>query len=160
MGKKLRKEAQKLGFLNFPKTILYGGASKLIMGFSWGYSTSVPVWTLLLEGFLENLDPDTKKGISKPDRNKLIFLLAPNLHVYIEINAKTAGFMDTRKNHVQQINIFSRDNKYVNEIAHVINSCYKSGILSEIIWEKVGKKFHINQDQEIQMWEDILEQPV
>ena len=48
----------------------------------------------------------------------------------------------------------------MNEIAHVINNCHKSGILDEIIWEKVGKKFNINQEQEIQMWKDILEQPV
>lgn len=161
MGKKLRKEAKNLGFLNYPKTTIYGGAGALKLVRGWGiYTTSVPIWALNIGGFLKNLDPDTKIGISKPDRNKLIFFLAPNLHVYIEIDAKTAGFLDTRKNHVQQINIFSRDNKYVNEIAHVINDSHKSGILNEIIWEKVGKKFNINQEQEIQMWKDILEQPV
>ncbi len=160
MGKKLRKEAKNLGFLNYPKTVLYGGAGELTIGSAWGYTTSIPIWAPFLEGFLKNLDPDTKIGISKPDRNKLIFFLAPNLHVYIEIDAKTAGFLDIKKNHVQQINIFSRDNNYVNEIAHVINNCHKSGILDEIIWEKVGKKFNINQEQEIQMWKDILEQPV
>lgn len=161
MGKKLRKEAKNLGFLEYPKTTLYGGAGVLDIVREWGiYTTSIPVWAINIGRFLKNLDPDTKAGISKPDRNKIIFLLAPNLHVYIEIDAKTAGFMDVRKNHVQQINIFSRDNTYVNEIAQIINNSYENGILHEIIWEKVRKKFVINQDREIQMWKDILEQPV
>ena len=160
MGKKLRKEAQKLGFLNYPKTVLYGGTSDLTIGFAWREITSIPIWTRFIEGYLKNLDPATKLDISKPGRNKFIFILAPKLHLYIEIDAKTVGFLDIKKNHVQQINIYSRDNKYVNEIVYVINNCYKSGILNEIIWEKVGKKFNINQEREIQMWKDILEQLV
>jgi len=160
MGKKLRKEATKLGFLNYPKTTIYGGAADLILVREWGpWTTSVPIWAINIGVFLKNLDPDTKIGISKPDRNKIIFILSSNIHVYIEIDAKTAGFMDIKKNHVQQINIFSRDNKYVNEIAHLINDGYEGGILNEIIWEKVGKKFQINQEQEIKMWKDILEKP-
>lgn len=161
MGKKLRKEAKNLGFLKYPKTTIYGGAAELILVREWGtFTTSVPIWAIDLGVFLENLDPDLKLGISKPDRNKIIFLLAPNIHVYIEIDAKTAGFLDSRKNHVQQINIYSRDKKFISEIARVINSSYKGGILKEIIWEKIEKKFSINQEQEIQIWKDILEQPV
>ena len=159
MGKKLRKKAKNLGFQNYPKTILYGGASELINAGAWGFTTSVPIWTAYVLEFLRGLDTDTETAISKPDRNKIIFFLSPNIHVYIEVDAKTAGFMDIKKNHVQQINIFSRDNKYVNKIAHIINNCYKGGILDEIIWEKIGKKFQINQEEEIIMWKDILEQP-
>lgn len=160
MGKKLKKKATNLGFLKYPRTILYGGASELTLAGAWSFSTSVPIWTLFLLKFLKQLDAATETAISKPDRNKLIFFLSPNIDLYIEIDAKTAGFLDSKSNHVQQINIFSKDNKYVNEVAHLINDCYKTGILNEIIWEKIEKKFNINQEQEIQMWNDILEQPV
>lgn len=156
MGKKLRKKAQKLGFMNYPKTILYGGASELALAGAWGFTTSVPVWSLFLLEFLRQLDAVTETAISKPDRNKIIFFLSPNIHLYIEVNAKTAGFLDSKSNHVQQINIYDRDNICVNQIAHLINDCYKTGILNEIIWEKIEKKFDIDRELEIQMWQEIL----
>ena len=57
---------------------------------------------------------------------------------------------------MQQINIYDRDNICVNQIAHLINDCYKTGILNEIIWEKIEKKFDIDRELEIQMWQEIL----
>jgi hypothetical protein len=160
MGKKLRKQAKKLGFLDYPKTVLYSGSSELVAGFKWGSMTSIPIWAGHLENFINNLDPSSKNDISKPDRNKILFFLAPNLHIYIEIDAKISGFLDIKKNHVQQINIFSRDNKYVNEIAQIINRSYNEGILNEVDWQKVANKFNINQDSEIQVWENLLKQPI
>lgn len=94
MGKKLRKKAKNLGFSNYPKTILYGGASELTIASAWGFTTSVPIWTPFVLGFLRELDTATETAISKPDRNKIIFFLSPNIHVYIEVDAKTVGFLD------------------------------------------------------------------
>jgi len=125
MGKKLKKKAQKLGFMNYPKTILYSGASELVLGAAWTYTTSIPNWTYVLLGFLGEHDAATETAISKPDRNKLIFFLSPNIHLYIEVNAKTAGFLDSKSNHVQQVNIYDRDSKFVIQIAHIINDSYK-----------------------------------
>jgi hypothetical protein len=142
--------------MNYPKTILYSGASELVLGAAWTYTTSIPNWTYVLLGFLGENDAATETAISKPDRNKLIFFLSPNIHLYIEVNAKTAGFLDSKNNHVQQVNIYDRDSKFVNQIAHIINDSYKTGILNEIIWEKIEKKFDINREHEIQMWQEIL----
>ena len=102
MGKKLKDEAKKLGFLDFPQTVLYSGTSKLTGAIKWGSITSIPIWASHLEEFINNLDPSSKNDISKPDRNKTLYFLAPNLQVYIEIDAKISGFLDNKKNHVQQ----------------------------------------------------------
>ncbi len=99
-------------------------------------------------------------GKSKPSRKKQIYYLAPEIWVFVEVDARVAGF-NARKgtNHVLRINIYSDNDKYTKGIAHAINDNFVGGVLNQINWEKIDKIFHIDKEKEITAWKNILKRP-
>ncbi|MFX0043368.1 MAG: hypothetical protein ACFE8L_10685 [Candidatus Hodarchaeota archaeon] len=158
IGKKLRKIAEKNNLLNFPKTVLYAGANKVRHSLDLIMDTYIPDTIDAIWKFLRSVDGSTEMGKSKPSRKKQIYYLAPEIWVFVEVDARVAGFNAMKgSNHILKINIYSDNNEYIKGIAHAINDNFASGVLNQINWEKVDKIFHIDKEKEIAAWKLILE---
>ncbi len=160
IGKKLRKIAEKNNLLNFPKTVLYAGANKARHSMDLMTDTFIPDTVDEIWDYLSSVDDSTKMGKSKPSRKKQIYYLAPEIWVFVEVDARVSAF-NARKgtNHVLRINIYSDNDEYIKGIAHAINDNFVGGVLNQINWEKIDKTFHIDKEKEISAWKSVLEMP-
>ncbi|MFX1321764.1 MAG: hypothetical protein ACFFAQ_08970 [Promethearchaeota archaeon] len=160
IGKKLRKIAEKNNLLNFPKTVLYTGANKVHHSMDLVMDTYIPDTADEIWKYLVSVDRSTKMGKSKPSRNKQLYYLAPEIWVFVEIDARVAGLNAMKaSNHVLKINIYSDNKEYTKGIAHAINDNFVGGVLNQINWEKIDKIFHIDKEKEISAWKTVLEMP-
>ncbi|MFX1409103.1 MAG: hypothetical protein ACFFA6_02025 [Promethearchaeota archaeon] len=158
IGKKLRKIAEKNNLLNYPKTVLYAGANKTRHSLDLAYSTYIPDTADEIWKYLRSVDGSTEEGKSKSSRKKQLYYLAPEIWVFVEIDARVAGFNAMKgTNHVLRINIYSENIEYVKGIAHAINNNFVGGILNQIDWEKIEKVFQIDREKEITVWKKVLE---
>ncbi|MFX1574762.1 MAG: hypothetical protein ACFFB0_18660 [Promethearchaeota archaeon] len=168
MGKKVLKKAKELGFLNFRKTTLYAGATKVRYPRQWYsnvldlvdlpmFKTYVPDTANEIRVYLMGLDPLTKFGISRPDRNKSLYYLSPALKLFVEVVAKVAGAGAIKaKNHVIEINIYCDNDDYIKGIAHAVSDKFVGGIINDMEWEKIEKKFKVNPEECISAWKSVL----
>jgi len=173
--------AIKLGFMNFPLTVLYGkckswrprrsGLDKTldffwVFGSSSGFITDTArliIWMLELK---YQLKPEKLKNINKPSEKPRFFFgygfekkvhkyyyLAPTEKLYIELNNKTG----TMKKQGFQLKIYSSEEEHKYNIAKLINECY-GGILNHVNnWEHIEEYFNVSSEKCIRNWNSILE---
>lgn len=173
--------AKKLGFTNFPLTVLYGkpksyyhrtsGLDKTLKFFGFYGSTSgiftdtvrIIIWMLELK---YQLKPEKLKYINKPSEKPRYFFgygfekkvykyyfLAPTEKLYIELNNR-AGL--TMKKHGFQLKIYSSEEKHKYNIAKMINELY-GGILNHVDnWELIEEYFNVNSEECIRNWNSVL----
>ena len=105
MGKNVAKEAEKLGFISFPLTVVYAQPRS----FRPTFSTLVCDTADTVRDYLKALDPSMIHGRSGGGRNTTNYYLSPKVRVYVEVIDKIAGFNAQKlENHLNQINIFSK----------------------------------------------------
>jgi len=160
IGKKLRKIAEKNNLLSFPKAVLYAGANKVRHSEELITDTYIPDTVDEIWKYLRSVDGSTEKGKSKPSRKKQLYYLAPEIWVFVEVDARVAGFNAMKgTNHVLRINIYSDNVEYTKGLAHAINDNFVGGVLNQINWVKIDKIFHIDKEKEISAWKTVLEIP-
>lgn len=175
--------AIKLGFMNFPLTVLYGkpksfitrksGLDKVISFFDVLFQTysgiitdtaRVIIWMLEIK---YQLKPEKLKNINKPSEKPRFFfgygiekkvhkyyILAPTEKLYIELNNR-AGL--TMKKHGFQLKIYSSEEEHKYNIAEFINEAY-GGILNHVDnWEPIEEYFNVSSEECIRNWNSILE---
>ena len=174
--------AIKLGFMNFPLTVLYGkpksfrhrtsGLDKALefvglYGATSGFITDtvrVIIWMLEIK---YQLKPEKLKNINKPSEKPRFFfgygiekkvhkyyILAPTKKLYIELNNR-AGL--TMKKHGFQLKIYSSEEEHKYNIAEFINEAY-GGILNHVDnWEHIEEYFNVSSEECIRNWNSILE---
>ncbi|MHA1649668.1 MAG: hypothetical protein ACTSYB_05705 [Candidatus Helarchaeota archaeon] len=155
MGKKVRKQAQKLGFTNLPVTELYARARKIKTTFS----KYVPDVARVIYDYIMLQDPSMLHDRSGGGRNNSYYYLSEKLQLYVEVFDKAAGFVVANpSNHAIQIKIYTKDEDLVRTIANAVNSIYvdADGMLAHMDWRKIEKKFKVKRDDCIATWKKFL----
>ena len=107
--------------------------------------------------YLTSLDRTTEFGISRPDRNKSLYYLSPELNVFVEVEAKMSGFTALiAKNHIIRINIYCDNEEYIKGIAHAVSDLFIGGNVNDMEWEKIEKKFKVSREECISAWKAVL----
>jgi len=178
----VEKAAIKLGFTNFPVTVLYGRpksfrhrtsvfdkilSAGILQATSGIFTDTVWIITNLLN-LKYQLKPEKLKNINKPsDKPRFFFgyglekrlhyyyFLAPTVNLYIEL-INRAGI--TMKKHGFQLKIYSSEEEHKYTIAKTIDDLY-GGILNYVDnWEKIEEYFNVTSDECIKTWNSLLKQ--
>jgi len=168
--KKLRQLAEGLGLTKLPTTVLYGRPSRVDRITRFGEDVlslisgiyakmKIPDIIVALTKYCKETlnDPSFKQAGPSAGRTSRTSYLAPESNVYIELVNKIAGVLALRaSNLVTEITIYANNEKYITEIANVVNRLFKDGILANMIWDKVEDKFNVNRDDCIATWKSLL----
>ena len=121
------------------------------------FDTFVPNTANEIRVHLTSLDRTTKFGISRPDRKKSFYYLAPELKVFVEVESRITGFTAfIAKNHINRINIYCDNEEYIKGIAHAVSDLFIGGIVNDMNWEKIEKKFKVSREECISAWKVVL----
>jgi hypothetical protein len=174
--------AVKLGFMNFPLTVLYGKLKswrpfrssldktldffQVIGGYKSGFITDTARLIIWMLELMYQLKPEKLKNINKPSEKPRFFFgygvekkvhkyyyLAPTEKLYIELNNKTG----TMKKQGFQLKIYSLEEEHKYKIAKMIDELY-GGILNHVDnWEHIEEYFNVSSEECIRNWNSILE---
>ena len=183
---KVQNAAEKLGFTNFPVTILYGQPKRIksyrsdfdralsFLG-SYGHSSGIITDTALI--ILEMLEKQYQlkfeklKKIDRPSevpcyfyaygRQKRVhkyYILIPTEKLFIELNNKVKEPARLNlKRHGFQLKIYSSEEDHKYNIANAINNAYAGGFLNRINnWERIEGFFNVRADECIKDWNSLL----
>jgi hypothetical protein len=178
MGKKAKKQANKLGFRELPLTVLYAqpksivekhtkldtavniisGVAELFGGSGASAGTHIPDIADVIQDYcLKILKESEFRFDVSGSRSKECYLLAKNSQLYVEIVDKMKGIWQTRaSNHLTQINIYSENKQHAKDIANLINKIHKEGVIENTNWEEIEKKFNVSKKECIYTWEELL----
>jgi len=159
-SKKIKKEAEILGFKNLQKYTFYGQRKgKVILKTETKKHTfrhNVPRFIIKIIEWLESIDPSTQESESGGGRNVTFYLLSPQAGLYIEIYDKIAGALDIPRNHVYKMDIYGQNEDLVRQIVKIINDQWKEGIIAHLDMKKIEKKFKISSNDVINSWNQFL----
>ncbi len=182
---KIENAAERLGFTNFPLTILYGqpkwiktyrsGLDDTLSLFGLNFSSGILTDTArIILRMLENqyqLYPGMLKNINKPSEKPRFFhaygmkkrvhkyyFLIPRAKLYIELNNKVKEpARRNLKRHGFQLKIYSSEEEHKYNVANAINNAYDSGFLNHINnWERIEEFFDVKSEECIEDWNSLL----
>lgn len=183
---KVESAGERMGFTNFPLTILYGqpksiknirsGLDKtLIFLRSYGHSSGIITDTArIIIKMLEQKYQLTFKNLKKINnpcekpcyfyaygRKKRVhkyYFLIPSLKLYIELNNKVKEPARLNlKRHGFQLKIYSSEDEHIYNIANAINNAYEGGFLNHINnWERIEEFFGVRSEECIKNWNSLL----
>jgi len=155
MGKKLRKQAEKLGIIILPKTVLYARA-KNIKQKQELLTLYIPDTVDAIRDYLLWNNPNLLKD-RDGTKNVTHFYLASDLNLYIEIFDKPSFWtiMNPAK-HAIQITIYTDNETFISGIANAVNQLWEDGILPHMDWDWIEKQFKINREDCIIAWKKFL----
>jgi len=153
MGKKLKKEAAKLGITSQPKYTFYARPRKLKMKFS-KYKPDI---AYKIENFMMSIDPSTMSTESGGGRNNTFYFLSTQMNMYAEIADRMAGMIVPNPiNHAIQIDIYTNNQDYIKSIVRDINNIWDDGILAHLDIHKLAKKYKVREEDIINAWKSFL----
>jgi len=153
MVHKIRKQANNLGLTKLRMTLLYARPKKVRLIFS----KHKPDVADVIQDYMKLIDPSFVESSSGGARHSTYYCLAPQEKFYVEIVDKAAGFIVANSaNHALQINIFSDNDEYIRGIANTVNQQWEDGILPNMVWEKIEKKYKIKREDAISTWNRFL----
>jgi len=183
---KVELAAEKLGFINFPVTILYGQPKSIksirsgldnalaLLG-SYGHSSGIITDTArIILRMLEKqyqLNFEKLKKINNPSEKPCFFyaygrkkrvhkyyFLIPSEKLYVELNNKVKEPARLNlKRHGFQLKIYSSEEEHKYDIANAINNSYEGGFLNRINnWERIEEFFGVKSSECIKDWNSLL----
>jgi hypothetical protein len=153
MGNKMRKQAEELGFMEFPMTVLYTRPRNLRPTFATTICDNVDV----IRAYLKQLDPAFSQDRSGGSRNTTHYFLAPQLKVYVELVSKTVGqVIYNPANHVNEIKVYSKFKAHVINIVSRLDEIFPDGMLRHMDWTKIENTFMALKEEAIQTWKTYL----
>jgi hypothetical protein len=164
MGKKkskmIIKEAETLGFKNFPKYTFFGQrkGGALFKTDTKGhiFKHNVPRFIIRMVDWLESIDSSTQGSESGGARNITFYILSPQVGIYLEVNDSIAGALDIPGNHVYKMDIYTQSEVLVKQIVKDINDQWEEGILAHLDLKKIEKKFKVSPDDVTNAWNKFL----
>ena len=155
MGKKLQKEAKKLGLTDLPKYTFYAQPREI----KWKFSKIKPDIAYELENWMKSVDPSSKmdESFSGSGRSSGYYYIAPGINIYVEVADKTSGRnFRSEDNHVTKIDIYTNNEDQVRAIVKVINAIWDDGMVAHLNFNKFEKKFEVGKDDILSTWNSFL----
>ncbi|TFG00164.1 MAG: zinc-ribbon domain-containing protein [Promethearchaeota archaeon] len=154
MGNPIRAQAEKLGLTVLPKTVLYAQPS----GVRQTLVRCTPNIDRTVQNYIKQLDPSFIKGRSGGVASHTYSIISPKERIYLEDTVVFAGVARRAENHVLKITIYTDDEEKRNKIAQVINDIFYDGMLANIDWNKIEKKYNVRREDCIKTWQMVLGQ--
>ncbi len=154
MGSKALKQAKTLGYLKLPLVILYGRPNhvKETLG---GFKSDI---TSIIRDYLFLKDPQVLLGGSGGVRNHSEYFLSEALKLFVQVTEKMAGMgIYQATNHVIKMEFYTENTKIIREITDLINKNWENGILANLIWKKIEKKFGVKEADCVAEWNKWLQ---
>lgn len=147
------READLVGITSLPVFRLYA-QPRYLSEFLGKYITDI---VIALQQYFEAVDPDFAFAGSGGTKNTSYYFLLIRNHLFVEVINKLAGVTlgkptDKVKHIVTEINIYSEDDKIIREIAEWVDDLYDDGILNNLNWKRIEKKFGIDREDCITNW--------
>ncbi len=153
MGKKLQKEAVKLGLTSQPKYTFFARPRKMKMKFS-KYKPDI---AYKIENFMKSIDPSIMSAESGGGRNNTFYFLSTQMNMYAKIADKMAGMIVHNPiNHTIQIDIYTNNQDYIKGIVRDINNIWDDGILAHLDTHKLAKKYKVAEEDIINAWKSFI----
>jgi hypothetical protein len=153
MGKKRLKQAEELGFLEFPLTVLYGRAKKMRMG-----ASNTPDYHAIFKDFMKVRDPDYLHGDSGGPARNSYYYLSEKLQAFIHVFSRRSGFSGwNAANFPSEIKIYTHDMEFVRGVAVHLNSVWSDGIMPHMQWDKLKSKFGVSKEDVIAEWSNWID---
>ncbi len=154
-GKRIIKQANELGFLELPLTVLYGRPRKIKQTFS----KIIPDYVAILRDWMTWKDPECLMKVDRGGRKRRDIFLSVKEKIYIENFGKVSGFggYDT-DNHVFQISFWTENDEVIREFVKSINEKFADvgGILDHIRWDKIKKQYKVEKEDCLPAWNKYL----
>ena len=154
-GKRIMKEAAQLGMKNLPLTVLYGRPRK----FRVTFSKNIPDYADILRELLTLRDSECRLKIHRGGRKRIDIFLSTKENIYIETLGMVSGLglFDTA-NLVFKISFWTENEDFIREFARLMNEQFQDvgGILPNIIWEKIEKRYKVTKEECLPTWEKFL----
>jgi len=159
-SKKIKKEAEILGFKNLQKYTFFGQRKGLAIlkteTKKHTFRHNMPKFIIKIIEWLESIDPSTQESDAGGGRNVTFYLLSPQAGVYIEVDDRIAGTLDIPRNHVYKMDIYGKNEDLVKQIVKITNDQWKEGVIAHLDFKKIEKKFKISSDDVINSWNQFL----
>ena len=155
MGKNIRKQAEELGFTNFPLTVLFARPRT----FRPIFTRLVPDVADIIRDYFKSIDPNFVQGRSGGGRNNSYYYLAPQARIYAEVFDRMVGFnVNVPENHLNEILIFSKYKAHLLNIVWRLEGIFPGGMLAHLDFIKIEKKFNVKKEDYISTWNTLLDQ--
>ena len=153
MVKQIEKDAMQLGLTKLPKYTFYGRPKEIKMKFS----KYKPDTAYVVEDWMTSVDPSCAMKESAGARSSKFYYMSTQLGVYVEVYNKMAGVTAFNPdNYVSQIDIYTNNEDHVRAIAKGFNSLWDDGIVANIDYKKIEKKFKVKEEDVINQWNAFL----
>ena len=152
MGKKLQKEAMRLGLTDLPKYTFYAQPRKTKVKFS----KTKPDFAYIVEDWMKSVDPSTAQDETGAGVNNTFYYMAPQIGVYVEIADKVGLFAFSPDKHVSKIDIYTNTEDHVRTIVKKINAIWDDGILPHLDFKRLENKYKVGREDIISGWNAFL----
>ena len=153
MVKQIEKDAMRLGLTKLPKSTFFGRPKKIKMKFS----KYKPDTAYVIENWMTSVDPSLAMKESAGARSSRFYYMSTQLGVYVEVYNKMAGMAAFNPdNYVSQIDIYTNNEDHVRAIVKGFNSLWDDGIVANIDYKKIEKKFKVKEEDVINQWNAFL----
>lgn len=151
----LKEQAENLGFTNFPMYTFYGQPQGLKQE-TWKVK---PKFVNSVSEWMKSSDPSVEESSPGQSLRTIFFyLLAPQLGVFVKVADLVAGYNAKKaKNHVYKMDIYTENENFVRDIVRIINDQFQDGILPNLNFEKLEKKFNVGRDDITNTWKRFLQ---
>lgn len=108
-------------------------------------------WLLSIDSSTEQSELGTGGG-----RKITFYVLSPQAGLFIEMYDQIAGMIDIPANHVYKMDIYTQNVDLVKDIVKIVNEQWDDGILLNLDFDKIEKKFKISAEDVTNGWKQFL----
>jgi hypothetical protein len=83
-------------------------------------------------------------------------VLSPQAGVFIEVDDQIAGMIDIPENHVYKMDIYAENVDSVKQVVKLINEQWEDGIIPNLDFGKIEKKFKVSAEEVTNGWNQFL----
>jgi len=130
-----------------------------------------PKFVISISEWMKNNDPSALESWGTDGLRSIYFyLLAPQLGVYVDVSDFVVGFNAKKAtNCVFKMDIYTENENFVRDIVRIINDRFQTprrgtfpsewvvGILPNLNFEKLEKKFNVGKDDITNAWKSFLQ---
>lgn len=118
----------------------------------------MPKLIIRIANWLINIDTSTEQSElgSGSGRKITFYVLSPQAGIFIEVDDQIAGMIDIPENHVYKMDIYTQNGDLVKQVVKIVNEQWEDGIIANLDFGKIGKKFKVSAEEVTKGWNQYL----
>ena len=111
----------------------------------------ITTWLLSIDTSTEQSEQGTGSG-----RKITFYVLSPQAGIFIELYDQIAGMIDIPANHIYKMDIYTQNVDLVRQIVKLVNEQWEDGIIAQLDFGKIEKKFKVSAEEVTNGWKQFL----